>query len=265
VKTRALLVLLAAASTLPTIAHAQSGGSLILWPLNPTIKANENATALWLENPSEKPITLQVQSYAWNQQNGEDVYAPQKEVIATPPVVTLAPKAKQLIRITRLGPPPSIAERPFRLIVDEIPVERVIDAGNQMVTGVQFRMRYSLPLFTYAAGLLPTSEAATAPQGKGVYPAPNLVWHLRQDGKQRIIEIENRGNGHARLTQAKLLNAGTEVELASGLMGYVLAGSRLRYPLPQGSEKLASAAQFIASINAAAPSPVPIMPPAPQP
>lgn len=261
----ALSLLAVAAISLPSIAQAQSGGSLMLWPLNPTIKASENATALWLENPSDMPITLQVQSYAWDQANGEDVFAPQKEVIATPPVVTLAPKAKQLIRITRLGPPPTQAERPFRLIVDEIPVERSADANNQVITGVQFRMRYSLSLFTYGAGVLPTAEASQSSLSKGVYPAPKLAWHFSKDGKNYVIDIENRGNGHARLTRAKLVQANKEMELAGGLMGYVLPGSRLRYTLPQGSEMMASAAQLIASVNSADPAPLPSTSPDAQP
>lgn len=243
-------------------AYGQSGRSLLIWPLNPTIKAQENAAALWLENPSDQPITMQIQSYAWAQQDGEDVYAPQSEVIATPTLVTLAPRAKQLIRITRLGPPPSQPERAYRLIVDEVPVERTSDTEQQLVTGIQFRMRYSLPLFTYAAGILPPSEAnigggASKNSAKGQYPPAVLRWHLTQDGKQRVIEIENSGQGHARLTSAKLIGPNGDTQLASGLMGYVLAGSRLRYPLPDALQDSDAPLQFIASVNNAAPAPLP--------
>jgi fimbrial chaperone protein len=259
------LLLIAALFAAPV--QAQSGGSLLIWPLNPTIKAQENAAALWLENPSDQPITMQIQSYAWAQQDGEDVYAPQNEVIATPTLVTLAPKAKQLIRLTRLGPPPSQPERAYRLIVDEVPVERSADTAQNMATGIQFRMRYSLPLFTYAPGMLPPSDASNnaassknSGNSKGQYPTPMLAWHLAQDGKQRVIEIDNRGLGHARLTSAKIIGGSGgsgETELASGLMGYVLAGSRLRYPLPASLDDDDSALQFIASVNSAPPTPLP--------
>lgn len=254
-------------------AHAQSGNSLLIWPLNPTIKAQENATALWLENPGAQPITMQIQSYAWAQQDGEDVYAPQTEILATPTVVTLAPKAKQLIRITRLGPPPSQPERAYRLIVDEVPVERPADANEKLVTGIQFRMRYSLPLFTYALGMLPPSDAATNPavsknsadknsaNPKGQYPAPILAWHLAQDGKQRVIEIENSGQGHARLTHAKFTGPSGDTELASGLLGYVLAGSRLRYPLPPSLPDGQNPTTLIVSVNAAPPATIASSPP----
>lgn len=250
-----------AALALPSAAAAQSGNSLIIWPLNPTIKAQEKAAALWLENPGDQPITFQVQSYAWAQQNGEDVYAPQTEVIATPPVVTLAPKSKQLIRITRLGPPPAQAERSYRLIVDEIPVERPQSAADTITTGVQFRMRYSLPLFTYAANMLPTSESTPGqnPAKKGLYPTPDLVWHFSEDGKNRVIHIENRGNGHARLTQAKISNGINGADIATGLMGYVLPGSHLRYVLPNDLGALGADAQFIVSVNAANPAPLTAM------
>lgn len=263
------IFMVAAAFALPALAPAygQSGGSLLIWPLNPTIKAQENAAALWLENPSEQPITMQIQSFSWAQHDGEDVYAPQHEVIATPTLVTLAPKSRQLVRITRLGPPPSQAERAYRLIVDEVPVERKLDTDQQLVTGIQFRMRYSLPLFTYGAGMLPPSEAHIAGgdnkrtdsknSNKGQYPTADLHWHLVQDGKQRVIEIENRGNGHARLTSAKITGPHGDIELASGLMGYVLAGSRLHYPLPDALQNGDGLFQLVASVNAADAAPLP--------
>lgn len=271
------LLLLAAAlpAAIPSIAYAQSGSALVIWPLNPTIQAHEKAAALWLENPGDQPITFQVQSYAWAQQDGEDVYASQNEVMATPPLVTLAPKSKQLIRITRLGPPPPQAERPYRVIVDEIPIERPADpaSATKTTTGLQFRMRYSLPLFSYAPHMLPTSDAAPAAgeaaqaadkntDKKGRYPAPNLVWHFSKDGKNQIIHIENRGNGHARLTQAKIASSSGTADVATGLMGYVLAGSRLRYSLPTNLAPLGADPQFIASVNAAPPAPLPAMRPA---
>lgn len=252
---RALALL--ACCAFPAMAIAQSGASLLIWPLNPTIKASESATALWLENAGSQPLTLQVRSFAWAQPDGEDAYAPQQDVIATPPVVTLPPKGKQLIRITRLAPPPRQAEQAYRLIVDEVPVERTPQESQEIVTGVQFRLRYSLPLFTYGAGMLPTAEAVSATAAnKEKYPAPHLVWTVTKDGKQRIIEIENRGNGHARLTQSSLATALGDVELTGGLMGYVLAGSRLRYPLPDDSLSGGNALRLTASINNAPPAAV---------
>ncbi len=64
-------------------ASAQSPGSLLIWPVSPVIEGDQPAAALWLENPGKTPITLQVRVYAWAQQNGENVYAAQQDILGT--------------------------------------------------------------------------------------------------------------------------------------------------------------------------------------
>lgn len=212
------LLLLAA---MPDPAAAQQPGSLLIWPVNPVVEGDARAAALWLENPGKAPITLQVRVYAWAQQDGRNLYAEQDEIIGTPPIVTVAPGQRQLVRLTRTTPPPVIAEKPYRIVVDEIPVSPAPAATG---ASVSFRMRYSLPLF---------SEARRG-DGKAKAPAaaPRVSWHPGSDTDGRFLEIRNDGDGHARLTDVYFMAGTKRSTVAQGLLGYVLPGASMRWPLP---------------------------------
>lgn len=218
----ALILLIA----LPRPAAAQQPGSVLIWPVNPVIEGDDRAAALWLENPGKTPITLQVRVYAWAQQDGRDAYAPQDEVLGTPPIVSIQPGERQLVRLTRTTPPPAVAEKPYRVVVDEIPTN---DAPTAPGAAVSFRMRYSLPLFSYATG------GAGKGKTKPALPAPALGWRLGSDGNARFVEIRNTGAGHARLTDVAFIAGNRRSALAEGLFGYVLPGATMRWPLPQGT------------------------------
>lgn len=217
----ALAILLLA----PPPAAAQQGpGAILIWPVNPVIEPDRQAGALWLENPGKTPVTLQVRVYAWAQAEGKNAYADTRDVIGTPPIVTIAPGEKQLIRLTRTGPAPTGFEAPYRLIVDEIPAQEP-DAGKPGAS-VAFRMRYSLPLFAIGT-------SAPRADSKAPAPVPLLGWRIVGEPGEPMIEIRNDGPVHARLTAAMLGDA----IIAPGLLGYVLPGQVMRWPLPSGAKK----------------------------
>lgn len=247
-----LLLLLAAITLLlglPHPANAQTpGGSILIWPVDPVIEADERAAALWLENPGKAPITLQVRIYAWAQADGKNAYAEQDVVVGTPPIVTIAPGAKQLVRLTRTVAAPTAAENAYRVVIDEIPVASAERAAG---AAVSFRMRYSIPLFTYGSGASPPATASRPAAPKHAPPAPVLRWKVVRDATGMSLEISNSGPVHARITQASLLAGTARQPLAEGLLGYVLPGQAMRWPLAAGQ---AEGADLVASVNGAAPA-----------
>lgn len=232
----ALLLLLIAARP----ASAQQPSAVLLWPVNPVIKADRQAAALWLENPGKTPVTLQVRIYAWAQHDGENLYAEQRDVIGTPPITTIAPGAKQLVRLTRMNAAPIEAEKPYRLIIDEIPIERAAKAAPG--PAISFRMRYSLPLFVLGHPTLAKGGAANA-------PPPLLAWRAIPGAPNGFVEISNNGALHVRLTNASVGG----VPLSAGLLGYVLPGQAMRWPLPAGAN---AAADLCASVDGAPSAPI---------
>jgi fimbrial chaperone protein len=239
-----LLIAIALLFASPRPAAAQAG-SLLIWPVDPVIESGARATALWLENPGKAPITLQVRIYAWAQDGGKNAYAPQETILGTPPTVTVAPGAKQLIRLTRTTPTPTKAEQAFRVVVDEIPTPSRVAASS---AAVSFRMRYSLPLFAYGDGL--SRKGAAEP--RTVTHAPRLAWRVISGAGERYLEIRNMGNLHARLTDVAFAQeaapANDNGALAKGLFGYVLPGATMRWPLPAGTTV---GAELVAAVNGA--------------
>ncbi len=205
---RALLLLFIMA--LMPAAHAAN--SLMIWPIDPAINPDEKASELWLENRGNATTMMQVRIFSWLQVGGQEQYQTQQQVVASPPMVRLEPGQKQLVRLIKQGTPEAGREMSYRVVLDEIPTPRT-PGENQ--AGLTFQMRYSVPLFVYGNGV--TSDSAK----------PQLSWQQVDSGGKRWLELTNRGNGHARLSNVTIGGR----RLGNGLFGYVLANSSNRWPL----------------------------------
>jgi fimbrial chaperone protein len=209
-----------------------AASSLLIWPLDPTIEAGQKAGMLWLENVGDAPVTLQIRVRAWDQEDFADRYTEQNVVVGTPPFTTVAPGKKQLVRFTLLAPLRVGEERAFRVLVDEIPAQTPVER-----TGLKFQMRYSLPLFVYGEGLWRKRRVPGSAQA-----APSLSWQLVEENGVRYLQVNNTGTGHARLSRVRLVSStdgatstvDESIDVATGLLGYVLPGRVMRWPAPEG-------------------------------
>lgn len=224
--------------------QALAAASILIWPIDPVIEDQQPATALWLENRDSKPVYMQVRVLGWKQTAGKDDYSNQSEVIASPPVASIAPGKRQLIRLVKQTPPPAGQERAYRILIDEVPVK---DSGSQSAPegaqmGLKFQMRYSVPLFVSGKGVW-TKQDSEKPRDYATANQPQLSYRLLQQSSQRWLEVRNQGIVHARISkvtmQGKTLNA--------GLMGYVLPGSQMRFALPASGSF--SSGQLQATVN----------------
>lgn len=214
--TARLRFLLILAAALP--ASPAQAGAVVLWPIAPVIAKDERATALWIENRGQEPVTLQIRSLGWSQSGGEDQYAPQEEVVTSPPIATVAPGQRQLVRVIRRETGTTSAEHSYRLLVDELPPPAGSAQAGEAVAHLAVQMRYSIPLFTY------DGQAATDP--------PVLHAHTLIANGQRYVEIRNVGAHHARLVDLRVIKGVHSIMAAQGLVGYVLPGATMRWLLP---------------------------------
>lgn len=205
---RALLLLFVMA----LIPAAHAANSLMIWPIDPAINPEDKASELWLENRGNATTIMQVRIFSWLQVGGQEQYQTQQQVVASPPMVRLEPGQKQLVRLIKQTPPEAGREMSYRVVLDEIPTPRT-PGENQ--AGLTFQMRYSVPLFVYGNGV--TSDSAK----------PQLSWQQIDSGGRRWLELTNRGNGHARLSNVTIGGR----RIGNGLFGYVLANSSNRWPL----------------------------------
>ena len=218
---------------------AQAASSILIWPIDPVLEADQQASALWLENRGDTPANLQIRVFAWNQEGFDDKYQNQRDVVGSPPVATIQPGQKQLIRLTRAKTFPAGEEHAYRIIIDEIPMPLPpSEAGsNKAAAAVRLQMRYSVPLFAYGAGLWSKPDASRPrdPSGAGL---PQLSGRaVKVDGKP-YVEVVNRGAVHARLTEAALKLGAQSKPVVDGLLGYVLPGATMRWPAPAQGDAL---------------------------
>ncbi|CAI8744631.1 fimbrial chaperone protein [Pseudomonas chlororaphis] len=214
-------------------AMAQAAGSVLIWPIDPVLEADQQASALWLENRGTETAILQIRVFAWSQSGFNDQYQNQRDVIGSPPVAKIEPGQKQLVRLTRTRDVPPGQELAYRIIIDEIPsIAPLAAPGNgKAAAAIRFQMRYSVPLFAYGAGLWSKEDSTRSRDPKGIGKA-DLSWDKVTVAGRSYVEIRNQGDVHARLTDATFKQGGQPTPLVEGLLGYVLPGAVMRWPVP---------------------------------
>lgn len=230
--------------------QVQAASSILIWPIDPVLEADQQASALWLENRGDEPANLQIRVFGWTQSSFDDQYQNQREVIGSPPVARIEPGQKQLVRLTRTRDIAPGTEQAYRIIIDEIPAARrpgAAEADAKTSASIQFQMRYSVPLFAYGAGLW-SKQDLNRPRDAKSAGVPELSWRKVTEAGRSYIEMRNRGAVHARLTDASIKQDGQLRPVSEGLMGYVLPGATMRWPLP---EPLAGGQELLLRVNGA--------------
>lgn len=220
--------------------NAHAAATILLWPIDPWLSADSNATELWIQNQGETPTTMQVRIVRWQQEGGIERYSQQSDVVASPPIVQIEKGSKQLIRLIKQAPIPAGSEQAYRVIVDEIPQT----AGDEKPKiGLKIQMRYSIPLFAYGQGIKTYEQGAH----HAFVDSAKLSWRVVRDEGKPAIEVRNNGNVHVRLTQVTVQQGAQKRLMAEGLLGYVLPHSARSWPLPAG---ITQPTQLKATINA---------------
>jgi len=217
--------LILAGLTLVLQATLAQASTLLIWPIHPIIENDVSATALWVENRGDESVLVQLRLFSWYQQDGDDQYIPQNDMVASPPMVEIPAGERQLMRLIRQTPAPQGVERAWRLIIDEVPSLAPVNTDNNTSTqaGIKLQVRYSLPLFDYGIGL--SSEQGLAEVAK------QLSWQVVREGGRQYLQIHNAGKRHARLTEVSLQQGKHRQVVAENLLGYVLPGKYRRWPL----------------------------------
>ena len=229
--TRRLCLALFAAAALASGAAAAAG--LQVSPVTLTLPPAQNADGLWLSNTGDNVVNAQVRVYRWTQEGGEDKLTPLRGLLVSPPMLQLPAESRQLIRAIRVGAPPSgegAVQEAYRVIIDELPVDM------QGKKGLQFVLRYSVPIFIDPAGA-PASAA-------------QLMWALRREGDKAVLEVANSGASHAQLAELSFTDtAGHRTVVHAGLLGYVLPGAQMRWTLKPPAATFTAGGTWEAMIN----------------
>lgn len=194
------------------VAATAAATSLQVAPTTLQLEPRQRAGELWLTNSGTSPVTLQVRVFRWAQQEGEEQLLPTDELMASPPMKTLAAGQQQLVRVMRQDTDVPPRQLYYRMIVDQVP-----DLSTQ-ASGMQFVLRYSIPVFVQPAG------------GPSLKPKLQARLTTLADGRHGV-EISNSGDGYAQIADLALGSAQRPRIVHPGLLGYVLPGQVMRWPL----------------------------------
>lgn len=221
---RTIRVICGGLALLAAAGMAQAAG-LSVTPISLEFAPAVPVQALWLSNTGEQKLDAQLRVFAWTQAQGSDQLAATRELVLSPPMVSLQPGQRQLVRVVRSGPEPK-AEQAYRILVDELPLARPQQ-------GLNFVMQFSIPVFA----------------GTRADAQPQTAWSLQRVAGKPVLVTRNNGGRRAKITELSLLDAqGQSLLQRSGLLGYVLPGAERRWPLAL-DEKTINAAEIQAQIN----------------
>lgn len=208
-----LLTVLAALS----LAGPAAAADLQVSPALVDVTAPQAASTLLLETSGPEPVTVQIRTFRWTQENGVERLTPTRDVVASPPAAQLEPGRNQLVRIVRVSRAPVRGEESYRLLVDQLP-----SRGKPGSVAVKLLVRHSIPVFF----------------GDGESRDAAVKWTVTQRGGAAFVAATNGGEKRLRVAGLKLEGAGPALSFGNGLLGYVLGGSTMVWQVPGPSEKL---------------------------
>jgi fimbrial chaperone protein len=195
-----------AAALLPCLGGAAHAGSLEVTPVRIDLSTAQRVVAVTVRNAGDRPSVIQLQPQAWSQRGNADVLAATNDLLATPPIFTLAPGAEQIVRVGLRAPSTAVAEQTYRLILEEVP-----PPPDPASKGLRMAIRISVPVFV----------AATTP-ARG-----ELTWSASRVNGKLAITATNAGTAHIRLTGLALSSSVGSVPAHFGDGAtYVLAQSQ---------------------------------------
>jgi fimbrial chaperone protein len=208
------------------LAVTQAGaGSFQVNPIRVEMTKGATTAAITVRNDGEDAIVVQSSIVGWSQDNGQEVYAPTTEALATPPIMTVPAGGEQIVRVGLRRAADPQHELTYRLYLQEVP-----PPPKPGFTGLQVALRVGLPVFV-------------APAAPGVR---RLEWsaQVRPDGTI-VLAAQNTGNAHVQVTdfELRLPDAGEPVAHESSL-AYVLAGQRRQWTLSAPADRVKSAREL---------------------
>lgn len=205
------VALLASLVLLASAAPRAFGGAYSVDPVRVSLSARAPLASMTVRNAGAESLVLQVETSRWSQSSGRVTLEPTREVLATPPLLTIPPGATQLIRLGLRRAADAQRELTYRVILHEIL------APAPDTKGMRVALDVSIPLFVQPP----------------VPCAPSLQWHLSRSANGGLrLDVANSGTAHIRLETLEVVAAGTARPLAiQDLSAYLLANDTRSWTL----------------------------------
>lgn len=212
--TKTLLALL----TFSFVASAWAGPFSVN-PVRIYMTPKDKAVAVTIINEGDEELVMQADIYTWKQKpDGEDDLALSEDLLLSPPIIKLAGKSRQVVRLARLHPLQQAQQQTYRMILREIP-EAKPNKGNLQL---QIAIAFSLPVFI------------TPP--KAQYKLDCTAERTAADSVKATCE--NTGNAYAQLLDLALTSpdGGKLAERDKG--GYILPTIKRNFDIKSADKRI---------------------------
>lgn len=213
--TYAALLLAAAAA----VAFPAPAAEFSISPVRIYMGPRDRAVAITITNEGSDEVVMQADLYSWKQKaDGEDDLVLTEDLILSPPIIKLAAKSRQVVRLARLTPPPAGREQTYRMIVREIPEAR----PSEKQVKLQVALAFSLPVFVTPPGAKRAVDCAAQ--------------RLTPDALR--VECHNSGTAYALLRSIEVLSDGGDKIAMRDTAGYVLPDIRRAFEVRNAAGRI---------------------------
>lgn len=202
---------LGVALVLAMLAAPVQAGSFAVSPVRLDLGRSQQVASMTVTNRGTQPAVIQLQPTTWRQEEGRDRLESTRELLATPPIFTVPPGGRQIVRVGLRRAQDPARELSYRLLFREI-----LPEPESRFSGLRVALELSVPVFVAPA-------AAQA--------APELRWTVLDGGGRPRLQVSNEGNGHVRIHSVML--DGTSGDSRPIEVGaYLLPGRSMQLDLP---------------------------------
>ena len=155
---------------------AAGAGVFSVTPVRIYMTPKDRAIAVTITNEGDEELVMQADLFLWKQKpGGQEDLTLTEDMFLSPPIIKLAPKSRQVVRLARLSNARPTEQLTYRMIVREIPEARPAKQDLQ----VQIALAFSLPVFI------------TPPGATRIYP--DLTRYRRQARDRAGIRYQGGG------------------------------------------------------------------------
>lgn len=197
--------LLASAAISPSQAQ-----SLKVSPIMIDLPQGAANSVVTLETDKKEGVAVQARVFRWFQADGEDKLEKTEDVVVSPPVLTVRGGVSSTIRLVRVTKAPVSGEETYRVLLDEIPDRKNLQAGS-----VALAIRQSLPVFFAGIDARPGS----------------ITWRAVERKGKLVLEATNSGQRRVKLLKLAVTDEKNHDLVKNGGLAYVLGGQTRTWEL----------------------------------
>ena len=121
-----------------------TAGIFSVTPVRIYMNANERASAVTVTNDGDEELVMQSDIYDWKQNaDGKDVLTLSEDMILSPPILKMAPRSHQVLRLISLNARSKDRQQTYRMIIRQVPEAKPSKANMQL----QIAYAFSIPIF----------------------------------------------------------------------------------------------------------------------